>query len=347
MTSRLSYEDSGVNIDTADIAKREMTESLNTSDSRVISENGMFASLFEADFANVKQPVLVLKSEEPGSKQLLSFKYNKVENICYDLINHLINDIIVMGAKPEVVLDVILCGKLEKDVVVKIVKSLSQACKEQGCSLVGGETSEQPKVLQPGMYMLSATILGVVDKERIIDGSKIEIGDKILALPSNGLHTNGYSLVRQLIENQPNIIHEEVGGQKETFLEAILRPHKCYYQEIKDLFEPNSLNGLAHITGGGIQGNLNRILPKHMSARIDLSKIKPLKIFDMIREKGNVEDSEMLRTFNMGVGMVLVANSSEIDRIQEHLINKGCNAYVIGDIVSGNKTVEFNGYIKW
>lgn len=347
MRARLSYEDSGVNIDTADMAKKEMTESLNTSDSRVISHNGMFASLFEANFADVNQPVLVLKSEEPGSKQLLAFKYNKIENICYDLVNHLINDIIVMGAKPEVVLDVILCGKLEKDIVVKIVKSLSQACKEQECSLVGGETSEQPKVLQPGDYMLNATILGVVDKEKVIDGSKIEVGDKILALPSNGLHTNGYSLVRALMEGQPNIIHEPIDEGKETFLDAILRPHKCYYQELRDLFKLSTIHGLAHITGGGIQGNVNRILPKQMNAQIDLEAIRPLEIFELIRNRGNVEDSEMLRTFNMGVGMVVVADSSAIDEIQEHLMVKGCHSHIIGEIVPGDQVVDFHGEINW
>jgi phosphoribosylformylglycinamidine cyclo-ligase len=345
MNPKLTYKKAGVNIDTADAAKREMADYLTTTDPRVLNRLGAFASLFEAKFPEIERPVLVLKMEEPGSKQLLAVKYNRIHTIGYDLIGHLINDIIVMGAKPLAVLDVIICGKSEKQVIVEIVKSISQACKDEGCTLVGGETSEQPGVIPVGNYVLAASVVGVVDKSKIIDGSRIEEGDCILGLASNGPHTNGYSLIRKIIENDSSIINERVGNEK--FLDAILKPHRCYNRFLQGLFGMPELHGLAHITGGGIGGNLNRILPEGLGARIDLGKIQVLTIFKAIREAGNISDSEMLRVFNMGVGMTLVAHPSAIGKIKKHLAVKGCESYVIGEIVKGNQAVKFTGKLEW
>ena len=345
MTEKWTYEKAGVNIDIADEAKQEMADYLIPSDSRVLNRLGAFASLFEAKFPRIKNPVLVLKAEEPGSKQLLAIKYNRVQSLGYDLVHHLINDIIAMGARPLAVLDTIFCGKLEKNVVVELVKSIAQACREQECTLVGGETSEQPGVLSEGVYVVCASAVGVVDKSRIIDGSKIELGDSVLALASNGLHTNGYSLVRKLIENKPSIIEEKV--EDETFLEAILRPHKCYYRCLRDLFGMTELHGLAHITGGGIEGNLTRILPEGLSASINLDKIQVLPVFKVIRDAGNVADLQMMRTFNMGAGLTVVANPSAIGRIKEHLATKGCRSYLIGEILQGDQPIEFSGELRW
>jgi len=344
MESEWTYEEAGVNIAVAEEAKREMAEYLIPSDSRVLNRLGAFASLFEAKFPRIDNPVLVLKAEEPGSKQLLAIKHNRVTGIGYDLVHHLINDIIVMGAKPLTVLDTVFCGKLEKKIVVEIVKSIAQACKEQDCTLVGGETSEQPRVIPEGVYVMCASVVGVVDKSKIIDGSRIELGDSVLALASNGLHTNGYSLVRKLMECKPKVIEEKVGD--ETFLDAILRPHRCYYKCLRDLFDVPELHGLAHITGGGIEGNLNRILPEGLSASIDLSRIKVLPIFKVICDAGNISDFEMMRTFNMGVGMTLVAHPSAIGEIQKHLSAKGCHSYTIGEIIKGNQTVELTGKLR-
>jgi phosphoribosylformylglycinamidine cyclo-ligase len=338
---KLTYQNAGVNISNADDTKKEMVGSMVTKDNRVLNKPGAFASLFVADFPGITNPVLVLKAEEPGSKQQLAFQYGRVNHICADLVNHLVNDIIVMGAKPEVVLDIILCGAIEKEVVLDIVKYLAQACRDQGCSLIGGETSEQPNVLPQGSYMLNASILGVVDREHIIDGSKIKAGDVVLALASNGLHTNGYSLVRKLIEEAVEILEEKVDG--ETFLDVILRPHKCYYHPLKDCFMLPGLRGLAHITGGGIEGNLNRILPLGMDALIDLGTIEIPAIFSTIQSFGNVDHNEMLRTFNMGVGMTVVADPAIIPKIREHLDQYGCPSFVIGSIAPGNQQVRFQG----
>jgi phosphoribosylformylglycinamidine cyclo-ligase len=345
MKNTLSYKKSGVDIDIADAAKMDMSKSLETTDRRVLNRIGAFASLFDASFPGYKEPVLVLKTEEPGSKQKLAFKYNRIPSICYDLVNHLINDIIVMGAKPLSVQDAIICGKLEKNVVNELVDNIAKACREQDCTLTGGETSEQPGVIEPGLYILTASVVGIVEKSKIIDGSKIEEGDCVLAVASNGLHTNGYSLVRALIDDRPEIINTTVDGQ--SFLDAIMKPHKCYYKCFRDLFGLSGLHGLAHITGSGIDGNLERILPDNLNAVIDSDKIKILPIFKTIKEFGDVSDSDMLRTFNMGVGMVIVAKESVINDIQKHLASKECDSYTIGKIVKGNKRVTFEGKLNW
>jgi phosphoribosylformylglycinamidine cyclo-ligase len=332
----MNYKNSGVDINLADQTKKEMAKILLTKNPKVLNKLGAFASLYDFDFPEYKHPVLVTKTEEPGSKQLLAFKYNKIESICYDMINHLINDIIVMGAKPLAVQDAIVCGKLDKDVVNLLVDSIAKACKEQDCVLTGGETSEQPNVIDVGTYILTSNIIGVVEKDKIIDGSKIKEGDIVIALPSNGLHTNGYSLVRALMKE-----HLEI--ETEEFIKQIMIPHKCYYKELEPWFYFSGLHGMAHITGGGIQGNLNRILPENLNAKIDLSSIKILDIFTTIADYGGVTDSEMLKTFNMGVGMCLVVNSS----FGYLVLSELKDSYIIGEIIKGNKNVIFKNKLNW
>ncbi|MGH9361963.1 MAG: phosphoribosylformylglycinamidine cyclo-ligase, partial [Thermoanaerobaculia bacterium] len=290
MTEPLSYEKAGVSIDAADAAKKLMAQSLETPDLRVLNRLGAFASLIDGAFADYRHPVLVLKMEEPGSKQLLALLHGARKGLAQDLVNHLINDIAVMGARPVAVLDTIVCGKLEKAVVVELVDQLARACRELGASLVGGETSEQPGVLAPGSYVLAASVLGVVEKEKIIDGSRIEVGDAVLALPSNGPHTNGYTLIRKLLDSKPGLALSQVGG--ETFLEAVLKPHTPYLRALERLFDHPGLHGLAHITGGGIEGNLNRILPPGTAAEIDRAALRVSPIFDAIREAGQVPERD-------------------------------------------------------
>jgi len=345
MVERFSYEKSGVSIDTADAAKKEMAKSLQSADSRVLNKIGAFATLFDGRFPGYEHPVLVLKTEEPGSKQKLAFHYKRVASICYDMINHLINDIIVMGATPLSVQDAVICGKLDKDTVNQIVASLASACREQGCTLTGGETSEQPGVLEPGTYILTSSIVGVVEKSKIVDGSAIKEGDSVLAVASNGLHTNGYSLVRALMNARPEIHEVKIGD--ESFLDAVMKPHKCYYQSFKGLFDHPGLHGMAHITGGGIEGNLNRILPDDLNAEIRLGDIHVLPIFKIVRDFGGVDDRDMLRTFNMGVGMTLVVDPGSLDSIRQHLNTMGCDNNVIGTIVKGEKKVIYQGSVNW
>ncbi len=342
MRKNIKYD---VNIDLANETKKAMAKALDTNDTRVLNKIGAFSSLYDIKFKEYKNPVLVLKTEEPGSKQLIASQYNKLENVSYDMINHLINDCIVMGAKPLIVQDAIICGKMNKESINKIVKSVADACKKQECVLTGGETSEQPGVLKPGTYILTSSIVGIVDKDKIIDGSKIKEGDIVIALESSGIHTNGYTLVRQIMKKYPQILKEKVDGK--NFIDAILEPHRCYYNALKDLFNKNWITGLAHITGGGICENLNRILPSNLRAKIDASKYQILDIFKLLKNTANIDEKEMLRTFNLGVGLTVVAKNEYAKDIIKHMKSKKINSYIIGEIVKGNKDVIVEGSFNW
>ena len=341
----LSYRESGVDIDSANAAKQDMKRIMKTDDPRVLNTVGAFASLFEASFPGLREPVLVLKTEEPGTKQKLAVENKRYTSICYDMVNHLINDIAVMGATPLAVQDAIICGKLEPEVVTEMVRAMAQACRDQGCTLTGGETSEQPGVIPAGTYILTSSIVGVVDRLKVIDGSRIANGDTVLAVASNGLHTNGYSLARRLLVESPSIAGETVGG--ESFLEAILKPHTCYFGGLRDIFDLPELHGMAHITGGGIAENLDRVLPAGLDAAVDLSRIRIPPVFEMIRRAGSVPDSDMLRTFNMGVGLCIVADPSGLSPIQGRLQAKGFLCYPVGEIVPGTRRVTFRGNLTW
>ena len=340
----LSYSKAGIDITYTDTIKKEMAKHLETKDNRVLNGLGPFASLYDIRFPNIENPVLVLKSEEPGSKQKLAMEYGYTESICHDMINHLVNDIVVMGATPLAVLDTIVCGNAEKDTIKTLVKGVSDACKENECSLVGGETSIQPLVVDSGVYVLTSSIAGIVEKSKVIDGSAIEAGDVVLAIASNGLHTNGYSLVRLLMDKMPQIKLDKIDGL--TFIEQIMKPHTPYYKAIKGLFDKNVIHGMAHITGGGIEGNLSRVIPDGLSAKIDLSKLRILKIFQYIRNSGNISDEEMLRTFNCGVGFNIVVNPKDKVEVMNH-INRFYDCYEIGIIETGNSKVEFVNRMNW
>ncbi|MCY2929421.1 MAG: phosphoribosylformylglycinamidine cyclo-ligase [Planctomycetota bacterium] len=345
MSDAMSYSKAGVNIDLADATKAAMAESLKTNDARVLNRLGAFASLFDARFEGYAHPVLVLKTEEPGSKQKLALAHGRVRSICYDMVNHLINDIAVMGARPLSVQDAIICGKLEKAVVSEMVDAMASACREQGCTLTGGETSEQPGVLEAGTYILTSSVVGVVEKDKIVDGSKIVPGDVVLALASNGLHTNGYSLVRALLAQRPEILDARVEGG--SFLDAILRPHTCYFRAINGLFASEHLHGLAHITGGGIRDNLRRILPATVDAVLDLGAIRILPVFQVIRQAGQVPDADMIRTFNLGAGLLLTAAPQAVDDFRRHLKALGCESYPVGTVVKGTGDVRLEGKLAW
>jgi len=345
MNEKLSYAKTGVDIDVTDAAKRDMAKSVDVGDSRVLNRLGAFASLVEGRFDNLKHPILVFKTDEPGSKQKLAFGLGRVATVAYDLVNHLINDVIVMGAEPLYMQDCIVCGKIDPNVVTELVAHMAAACREQGCALVGGETSVQPGVVTDGVYVLSASAIGVVDKDRIIDGSAIAEGDVVLGVASNGLHTNGYTLVRALLERDPNLKDRKIVHT--TFLEAVMRPHKCYYRPASGLFSSAGLKGLAHITGGGIQGNLDRILPSTLDAAIELPALRIPKVFQIIREVGQLPDEDMLRTFNMGVGLAVVCTPDAAEQFASHFTEQGCPAYPIGEVVAGSGQVRFRGNVNW
>lgn len=340
----LSYSKAGIDIAYTDTIKKEMSKHLETDDRRVLNRMGAFASLYDIHFPEIKNPVLVLKSEEPGSKQKLAMEYGYTESICHDMINHLVNDIVVMGARPLAVLDTIVCGNAEKDTIKTLVKGVSEACRINECSLVGGETSIQPAVIDSGVYVLTSSIAGIVEKSKVIDGSAIEEGDTVLAIASNGLHTNGYSLVRLLMDKMPQIKLDKIDGL--TFIEQIMKPHTPYYKSIKGLFDKNVIHGMAHITGGGIEGNLCRVIPDGLSAKIDLSKIRILNIFKYIHHNGGISDKEMLRTFNCGVGICMVVSERDRNMVMKH-INQFYECYEIGRIEKGENKVVFENRMSW
>ena len=279
--------------------------------------------------------------EEPGSKQLLAFEHDRVEDVCRDMIAHLVNDIVVVGARPVAVLDVVVCGSFEKKTMVRIVSALVAACREQECSLVGGETSVQPGVLPAGRYILSATAVGVVERSKIIDRSRVRTGDVLLALASSGPHTNGYSLIRRLLESQPDLAAQRVAGQ--SFFEAVMAPHMCYYQALRAILGDSGTHGIAHVTGGGIADNVVRIIPPETDAVINLSSIKVPPVFSAIRDAGKVTDEEMLRVFNNGVGIVLAVSPERVRAVESHLGARAVNTYVVGSGTPRNGT----GHAYW
>lgn len=340
----LSYSKAGIDITYTDSIKKEMSKHLETKDKRVLNGLGPFASLYDIKFPDIKNPVLVLKSEEPGSKQKLAMEYGYTESICHDMINHLVNDIVVMGAKPLAVLDTIVCGNAEKDTIKSLVKGVSEACRENECSLVGGETSIQPLVVESGVYVLTSSVAGIVEKSKVIDGSAIEEGDSVLAIASNGLHTNGYSLVRLLMDRMPQIKLDKIDGL--TFIEQIMKTHTPYYKSIKGLFDKDIIHGMAHITGGGIESNLRRVIPDGLCAKIDLSKLNVLNIFKYIRNSGNISDEEMLRTFNCGAGFNVVVAQKDKDTVMKH-ISQFYDCYEIGIIEEGERKVVFENRMNW
>ncbi len=342
----LTYADAGVDIDNADAAKRDMAKVLSSTGSRVLNGVGAFASLFDIhQYPEISEPVLVIKMEEPGSKQLLAAQHDRLPGVGYDLVNHLINDTIMVGAVPLAIQDTIVCGQLERETVVQLVAAMADAARRQGCELVGGETSEQPKVLPSGSYILSACCVGLVDRKRVIDGSKIAEGDRILAIASNGVHTNGYTLIRELLEKEPQLADAEVGG--EPFIDQLLKPHLCYNTPLQTLFREDVLHGMAHITGGGVKDNLARIIPEGLQAGIDLACIEPLAVFRFIREQGNVPDDDMFRTFNCGVGAIAVAPQEAVERVQEVFTQHHISVYPIGEVEKGTERIALSGALPW
>jgi phosphoribosylformylglycinamidine cyclo-ligase len=335
-----TYRAAGVNVEAANDMKSKFGEFVSagmTDICRPINRVGAFASLIDVDLSAFKQPVFVMKSEEPGSKQLLSFDNDRIEWIAGDLINHLINDVIVMGATPCAVLDTVICGNIDEEIMLRLVRAMAKSCEENRCVLVGGETSEQPGVLPAGRYVLQASAMGVVDRGGIVDGSAIRDGDVIVSLASNGLHTNGYSLVRKIMADAPRILEEPVGGER--FIDALLKPHTPYSGPVRRLLQlaRASIHGMAHITGGGAHDNLIRILPDGMAARIDLTKLDVPPIFRLIRQYGGVADAEMLAAFNMGMGMLVVADPSVAELLPGFAAETRCGAAVVGAAASGRQ----------
>ena len=333
----ISYSDAGVDIDAATRATDRIKDlARKTFNDRTLSEIGSFGGMFDGAFPTLAQPVLVASADGVGTKLKIAFATGVHNTVGRDLVNHCVNDILVQGARPLFFLDYIATGKLSPDVVASIVEGVTNGCRENGCVLLGGETAEMPGFYQDGEYDIAGFIVGVVDRAKIIDGKTIAAGDVLLALPSAGLHTNGYSLARKLFfEVAGYEPHTQLAELGMTAGEALLLPHLSYLKPLDGLLDKGIIKGLAHITGGGLTDNIPRILPENTAVRIERGSWPIPPLFELLRKLGNVSDAEMYRTFNMGVGMVIVCAPSDVEAIEAHL----GECYRIGNVVSGNREV--------
>ena len=345
MNEPITYEKSGVDIDKADAMKRGLSETLRTSNQRVLNSVGAFSSLFDlSGFPGISEPVLCLKMEEPGSKQLLAAQHGRLAGVGRDLVNHLINDTVMNGGRPLAILDTIVCGELIGAEVAELIRVMAEAADEQECTLVGGETSEQPRVIDPGTYILSAACIGLVDKSKLITGETISAGDVVYSVASNGVHTNGYTLIRSLLDAQPDLAQVELDSGR-SFIDEVLLPHRCYNTPLQTAFDHLQINGLAHITGGGVHDNLRRILPPAVDAQIDLGALQIPEVFRVIQARGDVPRDDMLRTFNCGVGMIFVASEEQAKEAARIFGEHEMASYPIGKIVAGSGQVQCAGQL--
>ena len=341
MTKPISYADSGVDIDAATRATDRIKELARTTfNQRTLSEIGSFGGMFDGAFPNMSQPVLVASADGVGTKLKIAFATGVHNTVGRDLVNHCVNDILVQGARPLFFLDYIATGKLSTDVVASVIEGITDGCRGNGCVLLGGETAEMPGFYQEGEYDIAGFIVGVVDRAKVIDGNSIKAGDVLLALPSVGLHTNGYSLARKLFFEVAGYSHDTVLPELQMSIgEALLKAHLSYLRPLDSLLDTGSIKGLAHITGGGLTDNIPRILPEGTAVRINKGSWPVLPIYELMRAIGNVSDAEMYRTFNMGVGMVIVASVEDRAVIKSHLESQGEQCYEIGEVVNGNGEV--------
>jgi phosphoribosylformylglycinamidine cyclo-ligase len=343
MTKATTYRDAGVDIDAANRATEKIKELARaTFNARTLSEIGSFGGMFDGAFPQMRAPVLVASADGVGTKLKIAFATNTHNTVGRDLVNHCTNDILVQGARPLFFLDYIATGKLAPETVAGIVEGISNGCRENGCVLLGGETAEMPGFYADGEYDVAGFIVGVVDREKIIDGRTIAPGDVVLALPSVGLHTNGYSLARKLFfevaRSAPDVY---LGALKATVGEALLRPHVSYLRVLEGLLDGGLVKGLAHITGGGLTENIPRILPEGTAVEIQPGSWPALPIFEVMQQIGNVAETEMFRTFNMGVGMVIVCAESEAAKIKAQVESSGDACYQIGRVTSGDQRVSY------
>ena len=340
--SPVTYADAGVNIDRANRTKQRIKYLAHkTFNKSVLSEIGGFGGLFSIPL-KYKDPVLVSSVDGVGTKLKIAFEMKVHHTVGGDLVNHCVNDIAVQGAAPMFFMDYLATGKLEPEIAEKIVEGIAEACKHNGCALIGGETAEMQGFYPEGEYDLAGFIVGAVDREKIINGKNVQIGDVILGLPSNGLHTNGYSLARKLLfevakytpETYVNEIKGKVGNE-------LMRPHKSYWPVLRKLIDSECVSAMAHITGGGITENLPRVLPRGTGAVIELGSWPVQPIFEHMQNLGNVPQDEMLRTFNMGLGMLLVVPNKKFKKTQTLLERASEKGYTVGRIVKGERKVMY------
>lgn len=332
------YEKAGVSISAGDQFVKRIKSLVrstfsddNPNSKRVLSDIGHFGAFYDIKFSEMKNPVLVSSVDGVGTKLKVAILMNKHDTIGQDLVNHCVNDILCSGARPLFFLDYLAFGKMKLEVAEQIMIGLTKACRENECALIGGETAEMPDLYAENDYDISGTIVGIVEREKIIDGKKIQKGDVLIGLKSTGLHTNGYSLARKVLLNKFKIDDyiQELGC---TLGEELLRIHKSYFKVVYPLLDKFQIKGVSHITGGGIVGNTKRIVPESLEISIDWNSWKIPAIFDLIQKSGNVSNAEMREVFNLGIGLILIVDKTEVDKVQNELLNSGEESLIIGEI---------------
>jgi phosphoribosylformylglycinamidine cyclo-ligase len=340
----MDYRQSGVDIDAGNETVRRIKQlARGTFTPGVLSEIGSFGGLFKLDRTGVTEPVLVASADGVGTKLKVAFMSGRHDTVGADLVNHCVNDILVQGARPLFFLDYLATGRLSPDVAEQVITGVAKGCRENGCALLGGETAEMPGFYADGEYDIAGFIVGLVDRDRVVNGSGIVPGDVLIGLPSAGLHTNGFSLARRVFFEtcgyRVDTHLAELGG---TIGDVLLAPHRSYLRIVSPLLEERLIKGMAHITGGGITENLPRVLPDGCAAMVDPRAWAPLPVFVMLQDRGRIATDEMFRAFNMGIGLILVCAPEHVDRSLRAMRDAGeSSATIIGHVVGGDRVVHY------
>jgi len=338
----LTYKDAGVDIDVTNRLVERIKSIAKTSfRSEVLTDIGGFSGLFSLDTQKYKKPVLTASTDGVGTKLKIAFMTNIHDTIGIDLVAMSVNDILAQGAEPLFFLDYVSTSTVEPKTLESVISGISRGCKEAGCALIGGEIAEMPSFYKEGEYDLAGFVVGVVDQDKIIDGLTIKIGDKVLGIASSGMHSNGYSLVRKTVFEKLNLdLNKKIEELGRNLGEELLEPTKIYVKPVLKIIEEFNVHGISHITGGGLSENIPRILPSDCQAAIDKGSWEILPIFTLIQEKGNISEAEMLRTFNNGIGMVLIVPQEEAKDVISRLQGMQLKSYVIGEIVKRKEEEE-------
>ncbi len=332
----VTYKDSGVDIAAGNSFVNLIKPLVKaTTRPEVLADIGGFGGLFSLDTSKYKNPVLVSGTDGVGTKLKIAFMANRHDTVGIDLVAMCVNDIIVQGAEPLFFLDYLATGKLLPEKAAEIVKGIAEGCKQAGCALIGGETAEMPGFYAEGEYDVAGFTVGVVDRDNIIDGSSISAGNRLIGIASSGLHSNGYSLARTLVFDRLGLsIHDEFPGTSVSVADVLLTPTRIYVRSILNILKDFTINGIAHITGGGLLENVPRVLPKECQARIYTNRWEQPNLFKVLQKAGNVERDEMYRTFNMGIGMVLAVAENQAEEIIDRLKRLNESAWIVGDIIA-------------
>ncbi|HRC85558.1 MAG TPA: phosphoribosylformylglycinamidine cyclo-ligase [Thermoanaerobaculia bacterium] len=350
-TQNSAYQAAGVDIDAQERGLAEVKRlAKSTFTTAVLSEIGLFGGLYRPDLRGMVEPVLVASADGVGTKLRVAEMANDFSTVGRDLVNHCVNDILVQGASPIFFLDYVGAGVLDPDKLIELVRGVAAGCRDHGCALLGGETAEMPGFYRPGDYELVGFVVGLVDRPKILDGSRVRVGDRLLGLPSAGLHTNGYSLARRVLFDTLGLrLGDRLPGSSDTRSvgELLLAPHLSYYQVLQPYLGHPGLHALAHITGGGFTDNLPRVLPEGTAARVELGSWRVPELFRVLAEAGGVEAEEQLRVFNLGIGMVVVLDPAGAESLAAAIPDvEGKRPVFLGEVIPGDGRVHYHGHLS-